>query len=433
MAHDAMKPRLVGGPGYAPLSEGTIRPFLLELPHLAARLGGPADAWSIREVGDGNLNLVFIVKGPDDGLVIKQALPYLRLIGEGWPLPLERAFFEHEALLIQANLAPRSVPTVYHFDRELAAVVMELLEPHIILRKGLIQGIVYPKLALHMARFAASTLFGTSDLACPAAVKRERQALFSRNLELCKITEDLVFTDPYRIAPMNRCTSPQLDGIAARFRSDGALKVAVQELKWIFLSRGEALIHGDLHTGSVMVTGQDTRIIDPEFACIGPIGFDLGAFMANLLLAYFSQPGHASPADDRRAYGEWILQELEAFWNGFEANFLALWRQGGAGDAFAGGLFDDPAARGELEGFRKLFLARVFNDSLGFAGAKMARRILGLAHVEDLESITDLELRAQCEIKALQLARVLMVERAGVSSVAELSTLARQICSSSRS
>ncbi len=206
---------------------------------------------------------------------------------------------------------------------------MELLEPHIILRKGLIKGIVYPKLAEQMAWFAASTLYGTSDLASPAAEKRDRQALFSRNAQLCKITEDLVFTDPYRIAPMNRWTSPQLDGIAAQFRNDGALKVAVQALKWIFLSCGEALIHGDLHTGSVMVTEQDTRVIDPEFAVVGPMGFDVGAFMANLLLAYFSQPGHATAADDRRAYGEWILRTLEVFWRGFEANFLHLWRQGG--------------------------------------------------------------------------------------------------------
>lgn len=31
----------------------------------------------------------------------------------------------------------------------------------------------------------------------------------------------------------------------------------------------------------------------------------------------------------------------------------------------------------------------LFEDMLGFAGAKMIRRILGIAHVEDLESIED--------------------------------------------
>ena len=48
----------------------------------------------MREVGDGNLNLVFIVEGPAGGVCVKQALPYVRAAGESWPMPLERAFFE---------------------------------------------------------------------------------------------------------------------------------------------------------------------------------------------------------------------------------------------------------------------------------------------------------------------------------------------------
>ena len=39
-----------------------------------------------REVGDGNLNFVYIVEGPQGGLVVKQALPFLRLVGDNWPL-----------------------------------------------------------------------------------------------------------------------------------------------------------------------------------------------------------------------------------------------------------------------------------------------------------------------------------------------------------
>ena len=51
----------VGGAGYAPLTEATIRSFLSELPSVRAILGGALEGWSVREVGDGNLNLVFIV------------------------------------------------------------------------------------------------------------------------------------------------------------------------------------------------------------------------------------------------------------------------------------------------------------------------------------------------------------------------------------
>lgn len=445
MLENTVQPRLVGGPDYAPLTDATIRSFLRAIAGVADRLGGPADAWTVREVGDGNLNLVFIVKGVAGGLVIKQALPYVRLVGESWPLPLDRVYFEQEALRRQARVVPSAVPQVFHFDAPRAAMVMELLEPHIILRKGLIQGTTFPRLASDMAQFCARTLYASSDFALPAAEKRAAQALFSRNVELCKITEDLVFTDPYRVAELNRWTSPQLDAIAAEFRADAPLKVAVQELKWMFLTRGETLLHGDLHTGSVMVTPQQTRVIDPEFACVGPMGFDLGAFMANLLLAYFSQEGLAAKAgasgpsspvagpglerssEQRHEYSEWILDTLAAFWTEFESTFEALWRSSSTGDAFVGTLFEDPRGGAELESFRHSFMARLFADSIGFAGAKMARRILGLAHVEDLESIADPDLRARCELKALRLARMLMVERGACRNVGALVELARQV------
>ena len=48
------------------------------------------DAGSIvdmKEVGDGNLNLVFIVKDKQGkGIVLKQSLPYVRLVGPSWPM-----------------------------------------------------------------------------------------------------------------------------------------------------------------------------------------------------------------------------------------------------------------------------------------------------------------------------------------------------------
>jgi 5-methylthioribose kinase len=417
----------IGGPDYRPLDAASVRGFLAALPVADRDIGGDPAAWSVREVGDGNLNLVFIVRGPKGGLVVKQALPYLRLVGESWPLPLERAFFESEALTLQAAAAPGLTPTLHHFDRTQAAIVMELLEPHIILRKGLILGQRYPRLAADVAEFCARTLYATSAFGAPAAETRARQALFSHNAALAKITEDLIFTDPYRIAESNRWTSPQLDQIAADFRDDAALKVAVQELKWMFLSQGEALIHGDLHTGSIMVTQTETRVIDPEFAMVGPMGFDLGAFMGNLLLAFFAQEGHVSPEDDRAAFRVWILEMLEAFWRGFEVRFLALWREGGDGDAFPPGLFADAAGAEALEAFRTRTMLRLLQESLGFAGAKMARRILGLAHVEDMESIADSDLRAACETRALRMARALMTGWRDIGTIEAVRHMAEDI------
>ena len=86
--------------GYRPLDVTTVGDYLADLLAVADRLGGSPAEWRVKEVGDGNLNLVFVVEGPAGGLCVKQALPYVCLVGESWPLPLERAFFEHEALAI---------------------------------------------------------------------------------------------------------------------------------------------------------------------------------------------------------------------------------------------------------------------------------------------------------------------------------------------
>jgi 5-methylthioribose kinase len=46
-----------------------------------------------------------------------------------------------------------------------------------------------------------------------------------------------------------------------------------------------------------------------------------------------------------------------------------------------------------LRATQEVFMASLLADTLGFAGAKMIRRVLGVAHVEDLESIADKDKR----------------------------------------
>jgi 5-methylthioribose kinase len=412
--------------GYAPLDSASIPVFLSRQPDVADRLGGGPGDWQVSEVGDGNLNLVFLVKGPAGGVCVKQALPYVRLVGEGWPMPLERAFFEHECLKEHGRHVGRLLPTVYHYEPALFAIVMELLEPHIIMRRGMIQGIRYPRFAGDIARYLARSLFFTSDLALSAAAKKHKLAVFGGNTELCKITEDLIFTDPYMVHERNRWTKPQLDGIAAAFREDTELKVAVSRLKLKFLTSAEALIHGDLHTGSVMITEDDTKIIDPEFAFFGPMGFDIGAVLGNLLMNFFSQDGHASPEAERASYQEWVLGTAEEVWIKFSEEFLALWRSHATGDAYPSILFDNDRGKICLEEERLAYMDRLFADSLGFAAAKTIRRILGLAHNIDFEWINDPERRALCEARALRLARDMMVNPQRYRRISTLTEAARQ-------
>ena len=411
---------------YRILHEADLRDYLAGLPDLTARLGEPA-AWAITEVGDGNLNLVFIVKGRRGGVAVKQALPYVRLVGESWPLPLSRAHYEFLALSRQAELAPGLVPALLHHNEALALTVMELLEPHIIMRKGLVAGTQYPGFVDDITTFMARTLFFTSDLALSAAEKKEGIAAFAGNHALCKITEDLIFTDPYRIAEQNRWTAPYLDGLAAELRDDMDLHVAISRLKLKFMASPEALLHGDLHTGSIMVTGSQTRVIDPEFAFYGPMGFDLGAVLANLLMAYFASAGHERAQGERGPFEGWVLETVEQVWNEFARKFVELWRAGGTGDAYPVSLFAGAQGAARLEAERQTYMQRLFADTVGFAAAKIIRRIFGLAHNIDFELIEDAKRRAVSEARAVRLARAMMVEPTSFRTVADVTAAARKL------
>ena len=67
-------------------------------------------------------------------------------------------------------------------------------------------------------------------------------------------------------------------------------------------------------------------------------------------------------------------------------------------------------SRQALKAAQSKYLRDVLVDSLGFAGAKMTRRVVGIAHVADLESITDQDVKAQCERAALKCGRRLIME-----------------------
>ncbi|RWC92703.1 MAG: S-methyl-5-thioribose kinase [Mesorhizobium sp.] len=414
-------------PPFEALSVETLPARLGANEAVTAQIGKDARRWKVREVGDGNLNLVFIVEGDEGAVVVKQALPYVRLVGDSWPLPLKRSFFEYHALTRQERRAPGSVPAIHHFDEAQALIVMEYLAPpHIILRRALIEGRQLPNIARDIGLFMARTLFRGSDLHMPTKDRKADLALFADNVELCGITEDLVFTDPYFDAKLNRHTSPQLDGLVAELRADRDLKVEAQRLKHLFAANAETLLHGDLHSGSIMVTDTETRMIDPEFAFYGPIAFDVGMLLANFWMSFFSQRGHEQ-TEKRDAMRAYLLGVTAETWAVFRAEFSHLWRTERTGMLYHRSLFEDQGDRLGAEQALDHMLHSIWTDLLGFAGIEVHRRILGLAHNADFEAIADEDLRATCEAKALKFGRHIAVNRRQIHGIDEVNNLAARI------
>src|SRR5690606_7298344 len=121
------------------------------------------------------------------------------------------------------------------------------------------------------------------------------------NPELCKITEDLIFDDPYTVSANNNY-EPAIEDEAAALRTDAALHFEAALLREKFLTHGQALLHGDLHTGSIFIRPDSTKVIDPEFAYYGPMGFDIGAVIGNLLLNFAGQAHWQADEASRESY-----------------------------------------------------------------------------------------------------------------------------------
>ena len=60
--------------GFRPLDDKSLVEYIKATPSLSSKLGNPLDDLQIKEVGDGNLNFVYIVIGRSGSLVIKQVL-----------------------------------------------------------------------------------------------------------------------------------------------------------------------------------------------------------------------------------------------------------------------------------------------------------------------------------------------------------------------
>lgn len=394
-------------PNYRPLEPATIIDYVKTRPELG-EVFRAAEELIAEEVGDGNLNLVFKVWAKADTertVVIKQALPYLRLVGGDWPLPVDRARIKSTALQIEYRLVPQHTPRVYFYDPDMYLFAMRNLNYHIIMRKGLIQRIKYPHFAEHIGLFMAKTLGETSDLVLDYRTKKEMVGQFI-NPELCKITEDLVFTEPYRSTERNGFHQ-ELEPQVLALQANDSLRVEVAQMKEKFMTQAQALIHGDLHTGSIMINQTETVVIDPEFAFYGPMGFDVGAVIGNLFLNYASHEVRTPDPDQREDFRKYLTNTVIDVWHVFVREFQCQ-------------VWDHVDTINMPQGYQQNYMLRVLQDLAGLGACKMMRRVIGLAGVEDIRRIEDPDAKAVAGSLALNIGQALLMEREQIHTIEEL-------------
>jgi 5-methylthioribose kinase len=367
-------------------------PVVLEPAEVWAYLVGrkllPPDArGTVREVGDGNMNRVFLAI-PDDpavgSLAVKQAPPWIQKLGPSAPMSPERALIEARALKTFAAYAPRQTPRVLDVDPERFAFTMEDLSDLTVLRTALNDGAPIGRVSAEVGELVGRVTFATS---VAGASPRDRAALLAESVNplLAEVTLQYLLGDPFTDAEHN-ANHPALDTALRNLRSDPAVRTELAALRAGFGAKAQALVHGDLHSGSVMVGVRDgepvVRVIDPEFAMVGPIGLDLGLYVANVLIAAV------------RSRDTDHLASIAECWDAF----CAAWREGWPNRVDP--LLDD--------GWLVRELRDVWHDTLGYAAVELIRRVAGYSHASDLETLPD---PAPASAVVLSLGHKLLVDR----------------------
>ncbi|WP_067704901.1 MULTISPECIES: S-methyl-5-thioribose kinase [unclassified Erwinia] len=366
-----------------------------------------------QEIGDGNLNLVFKIFDRDGNsrVIVKQALPYVRCVGESWPLTLDRARIEAEVLQIHGQYCPEYTVKILHHDPELAVMVMEDLSHLAIWRGEQVRGRDYPQASAQLGEYLAQTLFHTSDFYQHPYQKKAEVIRFT-NPELCDITEELFFNEPYEVHERNGYPRA-LEPLAASLRDDDELRLKVAALKHRFFSHAEALLHGDVHSGSIFVGDNTLKLIDAEFGYYGPIGFDVGSALGNLLINYCALPGLLAPREAADAR-EKRLNDVRVTWQSFADRFLTLTAEKSRDRALA------------WPGYGAAFLRKVWCDTLGYCGTELIRRTVGMSQVADIKTIEDEVMKVECVRQAIALGRTLILAADHVENIDALIARVRQ-------
>ena len=390
---------------YKILNNDLIKEYIDETPEIRSLLldsSESIDKIEVCEIGDGNLNFVYMVKSSKKSVILKQAVPFLRCVGEEYPLSRLRMSFEIEALKIEKDICHDLVPEIFYSSHDMSLVVMQNLDNHKILRGEMIERKIFPLLSEHISDFLADTLFYTSDFYLSSAQKKENVKKFI-NIELCKITEDFIFTHPYEDNDTNEY-NPKLDmNLVKAFRQDADIKVAVANMRYKFMSEAQALLHGDLHSGSIMLNEKETFVIDPEFAFYGPMGFDIGIYIANLVMSYFSIKDKETKY--KNYVKDMILDTWKLFASKFKTNMINHEKKQKSLQ------WDYPDGLKHFEQFADNFIKTLLDDTIGFMSCEMFRRTVGLAKVADVADIEDLDARANIEANILACASKLITSK----------------------
>lgn len=358
---------------------------------------------SVKEIGDGNLNYVFRVRDEKTGksVILKHSGIETRA-RSGRHVDTDRNRIEAEILMLQDKYAPGYVPKIYGYDPVMCCMAMEDLKDYEVMRGALLNYEKYPFFADQITTYMVNILLATTDVAMDHKEKKKLVKSYI-NPDLCTITEQLVYSDSFgNFAGKNYVVDELKDYVEKEIYEDKELRLEAAKLKFEFMEHAQALLHGDLHSGSIFINKDGLKVFDPEFAFYGPMGYDLANVIAHTIFTKFHSIAMQEEGNEKEEFQEWtdsvIRESVDLFIEKFTKKYDEI-----CTDCMA-----------KTEGFREYYLGQVIHDAAGVAGCELIRRIVGVAKVKDITDISDDALRAEQEKKMISIAKEFIKKRSEI-------------------
>lgn len=339
-----------------------------------------ASALSIKEVSDGNINHVYRVDDGKKSLILKQTGKTIRTSGN--PLDQHRGHIEYRVLETQRKLSGDQVPEIYDYDETMHVILMENVWQFKNLRYELKDEHIYPKFADQISKFMANVYLPTTDLVMDRIEKKKNVKDFI-NVGPCDISEKLVLTEPYyNYLGRNVFDEKLKPFVEQNLYNNSPLKVEVGKLRNNFMNNPQALIHGDLHSGSIFINDSDVRVFDSEFGFYGPIGYDIGNVIGNLVFPYVVQSAYLKKQN--KGNKEFIAWLRKTIVDVYDLTFSKMAKK-----------YDEIVKFPfyQERGFKNDYMHSISADTLGYAGTEIIRRTVGDTKVLEINDIKDEDLK----------------------------------------
>lgn len=237
-------------------------------------------------------------------------------------LDLGRMRSEISTLIFWNTVYPGICPEIYLFDEPNRIIVMEDLMELSLLRFDLCRMVKHTHFTEKIGKFFARNLFYSSNLHLTNYKKSEVERFFT-NPEYTAL-EPFLFEENIGIS-MERDMIPGTDKKRKELVENPAIQAEFKRLHQKFLEDKECLIHTDLHSSNIMISQNDVRIIDGEFAGFGPLAQDFGRLTASFSLNYISWFGdNKKTSQEKTDFQAYLRDTIESLYQTFQQEFRQL-------------------------------------------------------------------------------------------------------------